>query len=211
MRKIGSYGLLVSGVLLGTSAFATVTLPSLYVSIGGGYAEQLSMPGAGDFASISGTTGATSSSSQELGGRTAIGLNWQTSQRTSAGLELGAAIYGSQKYSQNNTSLDLNYYGIELLGVGTYSLGKLALIGKAGLTNERVHPEKDNLSNDNIESNDTVLPELGAGFGIKMNEHVQLSAMYYHTFGQDVSFATATESTELPSINAFDLELGFYF
>ena len=207
--KKRAFGLLVSIALVSSGAFAA--RPQVYVDVGVGHADQQAMPAEDEFSTISDTSGTLSSSNQDLGGRVAVGLGWGTGKYTSVGMELGAAVYGANKYSQGNTSLNLNYYGIELLGVGKLHLSKVLLIGKAGLTNERVHPEKDNLDNDNIESDSTILPEVGAGLGFNISKHAQLSTIYYHTFGQDVSFNTASDATALPSINLVFLELSFNY
>ena len=214
MKKIG-YSLLACTAFIGTSAFA-MTAPSLYFTLGAGYAEQQAMPGADEFANISNVTAgtATSSSTQEMGGRVGIGIDWTTGKYTSAGVELAAALYGSSTYDQDNASLELNYYGTELLGVGRLHLGKMALIGKAGVVNESVHPSKSNFGatgGENIQDDSEVLPEVGAGLGYQVGKHTQLSAMYYHTFGHDVSFDTQSSATNSPSINVIDLEIGYYY
>lgn len=212
MKRIG---LFLSAACIGTGAFAAY--PSVYIDIGGGYASQQAMPSAGEFANISGVSSgsSTSSTSENLGGRAAIGLDWATGQRTSFGIELGAAAYGSTKYSQENASLDLNYYGYEFLGVGRLHLSKMALIFKGGIVEEMMNPGKDNVGNsgtlDLVKDSETILPEVGLGLGYQAGKHAQLSTMYYHTFGEDVSFDTQTGANNLPSINAFDLELTLYY
>lgn len=212
MKKIG---LFLSAACIATGAFAAY--PSVYFDIGGGYASQQAMPAADEFANISGASSgsSTSSTGENLGGRAAVGLDWVTGKRTSFGVELGAAAYGSTKYSQENTSLDLNYYGYEFLGVGRLHLSKMALIIKGGIVEEMVNPTKDNVggssSLDLVKDSDTVLPEVGLGIGYQVGKYAQLSTMYYHTFGEDVSFDTPSGANNLPSINAFDLELTLYY
>lgn len=215
MKKL-ALALALTGMLSFTATFAASSSkpadqgagPHLYVFLGAGYADQESMPSAADFTSLSGVdnSGTTDRDDQQMGGRAGIGLMWNTFSCFDMGVELAGAIYGSEKYSNGSDSIEFNYYGIELLGVGQLNFDKFHIIGKLGVTNERLHPAKENVSNDNITSTSTVNPEVGLGIGFTLTSQSELNLTAYHVVGNDVSFNSDTAAVNLPSIDSMFLQ-----
>lgn len=202
-----------SALLLGVGASAYADYRP-YGDIGVGYAAAVDMPDGNSYNDLPGVvpTGESSSSATNYGGRVAIGVLWDVETKFSYGVEAAGAYYGVTKYSNPTSSVEMNYYGLELLGVAQWNMDKLHLIAKAGATDEQLHPTKNNIdNNEQLQDSEQVLPEVGAGFSYSFTPNVQLGLMYYHTFGGNVSFDTTGDATTLPSVNMGLLELMVLF
>lgn len=211
MKKTFSAILLSASVMgIGVSGYA---MNNFYVNLGAGYAAAQNMPSAGSFEQIEGVIplGTPGKVEDNYGGRVALGYMWNTDTHVSYGLETAAAYYGVTKYSNAVAGVDMNYYGIEFLGVGQLNFDKLRLIGKIGATDEQFHPTKNNIENNpNFTSSQEVLPEVGAGLAYAFTPNFQLGVSYYHTFGNDVTFNNDTDATNLPSVNLVLLEMSYF-
>ena len=185
----------------------------IYVDLGAGYAAAQDMPATGSFVNIDGVipSGTVGKTDTNYGGRVALGYMWNTEADFSYGLETAAASYGMTKYSNAAASVEMNYYGLEFLGVGQINMDKLRLIGKIGGTDEQFHPTKKNIENNpNFTSSQQVLPEVGAGIAYLFTPNFQVGLSFYHTFGNTVSFESDADATALPSVNLGLLELAYF-
>lgn len=183
-----------------------------YVGLGAGYAAAQNMPASGSFEKIEGVPlGIPGKTESNYGGRVALGYMFDLQADFSYGLEAAAAYYGVTKYSNALASVEMNYYGLELLGVGQLNLDKLRLIGKVGASDEQFHPTKSNIKkNPNFTSSEQVLPEVGAGIAYLFTPSFQLGLNYYHVFGNDVTFNNDSDATALPSVNLVLLEMSYF-
>jgi len=179
-----------------------------YVDLGFGYSGLTSMPEGDDFGDLAGVVpaGTGTSTPDNYGGRVAAGLLWNTQETLSYGLEAAAAYYGVDKYANDAASVEMNYYGLEFLGVAQLNLDKLRLIAKAGVTDEQLHPTKSNINNSSFTDSQQILPEVGAGVAYAITPNLQLGLTFYHTFGSTVSFDNTGEACNLPSVNMSLLE-----
>ncbi len=179
-----------------------------YIDLGVGYAEALNMPDGNDFSNLGGVlpVGTSSSTANNYGGRLAAGVMWDTETLLAYGIEAAAASYGMTKYANDASSVEMNYYGLELLGVAQINAGKVRLIGKAGAVLEQLHPTKGNINNEGLNDSQQVLPEVGAGIAYAFTPHFQLGLTFYHTFGNDVSFNDTAGAENLPSVDLAFLE-----
>ncbi|MES2204949.1 MAG: outer membrane beta-barrel protein [Pseudomonadota bacterium] len=202
--------LALSAMSLCTCAYAD---NQFYIGLGAGYAGAEDMPQGDTFANVDGVTsqGDSSETASNYGGRIAVGYLWDTQTDFAYGLETAAAYYGVTKYSNDAASVEMNYYGLELLGVGELSFDKLRLIGKAGISDEQFHPTKKNIENNpNFTSSQQVLPEVGAGLAYSFTQDLQVGITYYHTFGTQVSFNSDGDATKLPSVDLVLLEMAYF-
>lgn len=179
-----------------------------YIDLGVGYAEALNMPSGSDFSDLGGVipVGEGNSTTNNYGGRISAGIMWDTETILAYGIEAAAASYGMTKYSNDASSVEMNYYGLELLGVTQINAGKVRLIGKAGASLEQLHPTKANINNSGFNDSQQVLPEVGAGIAYAFTPHFQLGVTCYHTFGSDVSLQDTASAENLPSVNMAFLE-----
>lgn len=184
-----------------------------YADIGVGYSSPTAMPAGETFNNLDGVVpeGTASSTATQYGGRLALGILWDTETAVAYGLEAAAALYGIDKYSNESANVEMNYYGLELLGVLQFNLDKLHLIVKGGASDEQLHPTKTNIDNTGLTDSQQVLPEVGAGIAYSFTQNTQLGLSYYHTFGNTVSFNSTGDATNLPSVNMGLLELVVFF
>lgn len=211
MKKI--FSTLVLGVSIVGAAATGYADNQFYLNLGAGYAAAENMPAASTFSDIDGVLplGTDGKTEDNYGGRFAVGYMWDTESAFSYGVETAAAYYGVTKYSNSEASVDMNYYGLELLAVGQVNIDKLRLIGKVGATDERFHPTKTNIEdNPEFTSSQQVLPEVGAGIAYLFTPNFQLGLSYYHTFGNDVSFDNNASATNLPSVDLVLLEMSYF-
>lgn len=207
------FSALVLGVSVISLAVSAHADNKLYTSLGLGYAAPEDMPKASTFDEIFGVipAGTSGRTDDNYGGRIAIGYMLNTEATLSYGLETAAAYYGVSKYSNNVSSVEMNYYGLELLGVAQLSLDKVRLIGKLGASDEQFHPTKSNIQNNSgFTSSQQVLPEVGAGIAYMFTPSLQVGLSFYHVFGSDVSFDNNADATALPSVNLGLLEIAFF-
>ena len=194
---------------LNTSSAAN--FPSVYGTLGTGGTQALDMPSTSDFANVSTNDNGLSSESDDYGARVALGLIWNRDKFVSPGLELGLGYYGYYQYSSESTSLETYYYGIEYLGMLQFNLKNLKVIGKAGFVDQRSDVSTDGFSLSDLESNNAFDPEVGAGLGYQLGDKAQINAMYYHIYGDEVSFSNDTEANNLPSFDLWFAELSYFF
>ena len=183
-----------------------------YLGLGLGYAAPQDMPAANTFGEIGGVvpTGTAGRTDNNYGGRAALGYMLDVESDLAYGIETAAAYYGMTKYSNDSASVEMNYYGLELLGVMRLSIDKLRLIGKIGFSDEQFHPTKTNIENNpGLTSNQQILPEVGAGIAYLFAPNLQVGLSYYHTFGNSVSFDNNGAATNLPSVNLGLLEMTY--
>lgn len=204
-------------LMLGTLAMAlcgsVYADNQFYVDLGAGYAAAEDMPTPSSFVNVEGVTilGTVGKTDSNYGGRLALGYLWNRESSVAYGIETAAASYGMTKYSNDAASVEMNYYGLELLGVGQVNLDKLRLIGKVGASDEQFHPTKKNIENNpNFTSSEQVLPEVGAGIAYLFTPNFQLGLSYYHTFGNTVGFESDADATNLPSVNLVFLEMSYF-
>ncbi len=179
-----------------------------YIDLGVGYAQAVDMPEGSEFSELGGIipVGTADSTPTNYGGRLAAGLLWDVETVLAYGIEAAVASYGMTKYSNDASSVEMNYYGLELLGVTQVNVGKVRLIGKAGVSLEQLHPYKTNINNEGLNDGEAILPEVGAGIAYAFTPSFQLGITCYHTFGQDVSFQDTANAENLPSVNMAFLE-----
>jgi opacity protein-like surface antigen len=197
--------------LLGIAASAAAAEYSPYVDLGFGYSAPENMPSASEINNFPGIVpvGTPTSSADNYGGRIALGILWDTETTLAYGLEGGVAYYGMVKYSNLVSSVDMNYYGIELLGVAQFNIAKLHLVLKGGATEEQLHPTKTNIDNSSFEDSNQVLPEVAAGIAYSVTENLEVGVSYYHVFGYTVNFNSTGSAENLPSVSMGLLELQY--
>lgn len=202
---------LCCGGLLATASAAAAT-PLIYATLGLGYSEAQDMPSQQDYAVLTSSDDALTSSRTNYGGRIALGALWKADKFLSPGLEIGAASYGSYSYSDATSSLDMDYYGIEYLAVLQANMKRLKLIFKAGVDDERVDVSTSGLSsNAGFSSNSAISPEFSVGLGYKFTPKLQINATYYRIFGEEVKFNNASQASNLPSFDIAFLEVTYSF
>lgn len=198
--------------IIAMSACATLSAdPRFYADLGFGYSALESMPEADGFSDFFGVipVGDATSTANNYGGRLAAGLMWDTDATLAYGVEIAAAYYGVDKYSNDASSVEMNYYGIELLGVAQLNIDKVMLIGKAGVTDEQLHPTKSNINNSGLTDSQEILPEVGAGIAYAITPSFQVGVTYYHTFGNTVTFNSSSDVQNLPSVDMTLLEVKY--
>lgn len=183
-----------------------------YADLGLGYAAASNMPDSEDFNQLPGTdaVGSLDRTRNNYGGRIGIGVMWDANAWLSYGLETAGAYYGVTKYSNAASSVEMNYYGIECLGVARFNMNKFHLLLKAGMTDERMHPTKSNINNADFDGNNQVLPEVGMGIAYSVTPNLLVGLSYYHTFGDDVSFTSTETAENLPSVDMGFLEFLYF-
>lgn len=204
--------LTLASISLISIAATTYADYSPYARLGFGAASREDMPSSDALNDLPDVVpvGTGTSDDSNYGARLAFGVLWNPEMKVSYGLETAIAYYGMTKYSNDTSDVEMNYYGIELLGVMQFNLDKLHLLMKAGATNEQLHPTKSNIDDSGLSDSNTILPEVGAGIAYSMASDFQLGVSYYHTFGQDVSFDSNGQADNLPSVDMVFLELTFY-
>lgn len=202
--------------LMGASLISAAAMSyadySPYVDLGFGAANREDMPSSGALNDLPDVVpvGTGTSDESNYGARLALGVLWNPEMTVSYGLEAGVAYYGMTKYSNDISDVEMNYYGIELLGVTQLNLDKLHLLLKAGVTDEQLHPTKSNIDDADLSDSNTVLPEVGAGIAYSVAPDFQIGLSYYHTFGQDVSFDSNGEAENLPAVDMALLEIVYH-
>lgn len=184
----------------------------IYADLGAGYAAPQSMPNAYSYQLLNGTevSGTPNRTDETLGGRATLGFLWDAKTALAYGVEAGAAYYGTTKYSTNQSTLNMHYYGIEFLGVAQLNIDLLHLIFKAGVTDEQMQPTKSTMPASQLQDSNTVLPEVGLGLAYSLRPDLQLGLSYYHTFGHNVNFNSNGAAENLPSMNMGLLELTYF-
>jgi hypothetical protein len=209
MKGFKQLALCCGGLLIAASA--TAGMPSVYGTLGFGYTEALDMPSADDYAVISPVDTGLDSTRTNYGGRIALGALWNTDKFLSPGLEIGAASYGSYKYSSSANSIQMDYYGIEFLALVQANMKNLKFILKAGLDDERMDMTATGITTPGMDNNSAISPEFGVGIGYKFTPKLQLNATYYRVVGDNVNFNNSSDADNLPSFNIAFLEATYYF
>jgi hypothetical protein len=209
MKGFKQLALCCGGLLIAASAAAGV--PSIYGTLGFGYSEAIDMPSTQSYADLSVNDSAATASRDNYGGRVALGALWNTDKFLSSGLEVGAASYGSYKYSSANSSIEMDYYGIEFLALVQANMKNLKLIFKAGVDDQRMEMSTSGIVASGLENNSALSPEFAAGIGYEVTPKLQINATYYHIVGEDVNFTNSSDANNLPSFNIAFLEATYSF
>lgn len=201
----------MTGLLMSAAAFADDG--KIYLDVGVGYSQRQNMPTSAEYELLPGVgaSGTSTQTDENEGGRAVIGMLWGTEAAVAYGAEVGAAYYGTNKYSTNSSSATLHYYGIEFLGVTQFNIDKWHVILKAGGTDEQLQVTQDNAEDTGLSDNNMVLPEVGAGIAYSFTPNLRLGLSYYHVFGQDVTFNNNADAENLPSVNMGLLEFSYFF
>lgn len=209
MKGFKQLALCCGGLLIASSATAAV--PSIYGTLGFGYAEALDMPSTQDYSEISLVDTGLDSTRTNYGGRVALGAMWKMDKFLSPGLEVGAASYGSYKYSSSDSSIEMDYYGIEFLALAQANMKNLKLVLKAGFDDVRMDMSTTGITSSEWGNNSEICPEFGLGVGYKFSQKLQLNATYYRIVGEGVNFDNSSDVDNMPSFNVGFLEATYYF
>ncbi|ODN42316.1 outer membrane protein [Piscirickettsia litoralis] len=142
---------------------------------------------------------ATNKDRKKIGGRVAIGYNYDINDMFGLGAELGYGYYGKTSYTVPGVTGDATAKstGFDLVVVPTWHINpQFDLFAKAGLMREKLSGE-DAAHGDNTATK--VVAGLGAGYNI--TPALQINMTYQHVFGNNMDNG-ATSDSDVPSIDS---------
>ncbi|RNC78972.1 outer membrane beta-barrel protein [Piscirickettsia salmonis] len=142
-----------------------------------------------------GLSGGTDKDRNKIGGRVAVGYNYDINDMFGLGAELGYGYYGKTSFKVGGVDKDYKSTGIDVVVVPTWHINsQFDVFAKAGLMRQK-------LSGDAIGDTGTkVLAGLGAGYNL--TPALQVNLTYQHVFGEDMDNGTTQGVPSIDSVFA---------